>query len=501
MYVERPPTSHPELLLSAVAGAERTAYLFMTMATKEPGHTHSSETVQTQRSDRTGRPRTAGARHFPSVALVPLGCAKAQVDAEEMLGALEVNGYRIVADPRQADAVIVNTCGFIDPAKEESIEAILDATTLKERYGVRAVVATGCLVQRYPKELRDGLPEADLFIPWSEERQLVARLDQLFGIDRGTPAERGRRTLISPRHWAYVRISEGCDHRCAFCTIPGIRGRHASVPPEVVAGEVRRLVELGVQEFNLVGQDTTLYGVDLFGRPSLPRLLRELVAVPGVRWIRVFYAHPAHVDDDLIDTMAEHEAIVPYLDVPIQHINDVLLKRMRRIVGRRRIEELIARLRERIPDITLRTSIIVGMPYETEKRFQELVDFLPQARFDRLGCFTYSKEEGTLAAAMGGQVPERVREERRAIVMDVQREISRTQNERRIGKRYDVLVERSVRTNGSAGGVGRSVCEAPEVDGEIHVRAPKPLEAGAWVRARITDADEHDLTAVAVGEG
>jgi len=428
---------------------------------------------------------------FPAVALIPLGCSKAQVDAEEMIGALEVNGYRVVADPEGADAVVVNTCGFIQPAKEESIETILQAAALKTSRGVRAVVVTGCLAERYPDELRAELPEADLVIPWSEERQLVNRLDALFGIDRGSPAEWGHRTLISPRHWAYVKISEGCDHTCSFCSIPAIRGKHVSIPPERILDEVRRLVEVGVQEFNLVAQDTTLYGADLFKKPSLPRLLRQLAEVPGVRWIRLFYAHPAHLGDELMDVMAGHETICPYLDLPIQHINDVLLKRMRRIVNRARIEKHLADLRERIPHITLRTSVIVGMPYETERRFQELVDFLPQARFDRLGCFVYSKEEGTLAARMGGHVPVRVREERRAVLMEVQRRISHEKNRERIGRKYDVLIERSTPT----GGDGRSVCEAPEVDGEIHVRSATPLAPGQWVRARIVKAGDYDLFA------
>jgi len=447
-------------------------------------------------ANRDRRTRTASGRNgrrdkgFPTVALIPLGCAKAQVDAEEMIGALEVNGYRVVSDPTRADAVVVNTCGFIQPAKEESIETILDAAMLKKTHGVRAVVATGCLVERYEDELRSDLPEADLLIPWSEERQLITRLDRLFGIERGVPAEWGPRTLISPRHWAYVKISDGCDHTCAFCSIPEIRGRHVSVPPDEILDEVRWLVGLGVQEFNLVAQDTTLYGVDLFGKPSLPWLLRKLAEVPDVRWIRLLYSHPAHIDDELINVMAEHESIVPYLDMPIQHINDVLLKRMRRVVNRKRIEELILRLRERIPQVTLRTSVIVGMPYETERRFQELLDFLVEARFDRLGCFTYSKEEGTLAATMAGQAPEHVREERRAITMEVQRTISRQKNEARIGNEYDVLVERRT----STGGDGRSVCEAPEVDGEIYIRASAPLEPGTWARVKITGADDYDLT-------
>ena len=415
-----------------------------------------------------------------------------------MLGALEVNGYRIVPDPKDADAVIVNTCGFIEPAKEESIETILDAATLKKTHGLEALVVTGCLAERYPDQLRDELPEADLIIPWSEERTLVEQLDRHFGIERGTPAEWGRRTLISPRHWAYVKISEGCDHTCSFCSIPSIRGKHVSVPPDALLDEMRRLADVGVQEINLVAQDTTLYGADLFRKLSLPWLLRRMRdEVPAIRWIRLFYAHPAHVNDELVDVLAEGGPIVPYLDLPIQHANDVLLKRMRRIVDRRRIEETIGKLRSRVPDITLRTSVIVGLPGETERRFRDLVDFLPIAQFDRLGCFVYSKEEGTRAAEMGGNVPVKMREERRGIVMEAQREISRKRNESRIGRTYDVLVERVA----NAGAEVRSVAEAPEVDGVIRLRSlestlgDSPIAPGDWVRARIVAAGDYDLDA------
>ncbi len=431
---------------------------------------------------------------FPSVALVPLGCSKAQVDAEEMIGALLVNGYRLVPDPEAADVVVVNTCGFIEPAKEESIETILDAAQLKESHGLRSLVVTGCLAERYPEQLRADLPEVDMVVPWSEERELVARLDGMFGIERSEPVEWGHRTLISPRHWAYVKISEGCDHTCSFCSIPGIRGRHVSVPPDDIVEQVTRLVDLGVKEFNLVAQDTTLYGADLYGKLSLPMLLGRLADIPGVRWLRLFYAHPAHVNDELMDVMASREQVLPYLDLPIQHINDHMLKSMRRIVGRTRIEELIASLRERVPGITLRTSLIVGMPSETEGRFQELVDFLPEAQFDRLGCFTYSKEEGTRAADMTGHVPEQVSEDRRAIVMEVQREISRERNEARIGSECDTLIDRVE----DSAAVGRSAGEAPEVDGEIRVHAQTPLEPGDMVRVLVTGADDYDLTAETV---
>lgn len=451
--------------------------------------------AEKQLSAQRSRKVRSGAE-YPAVALIPLGCAKAQVDAEEMIGALLVNGYRLVSNPEDADVVVVNTCGFIEPAKEESIDAILDAVELKNTHNVSSVVATGCLAERYSEELRAELPEVDIVIPWSEERELIARLDRMFGIHRSNPVEWGHRTLISPRHWAYVKISEGCDHTCSFCSIPGIRGKHVSVSPDDIAEEVTRLVEIGVKEFNLVAQDTTLYGVDLYRKPSLPMLLRRLAEIPGVQWLRLFYAHPAHVNEELMDVMASYESIVPYLDLSIQHINEHLLKAMRRIVNRQRIEDVLEQLRQRVPEITIRTSIIVGFPGETEKRFQELVDFLPEARFDRLGCFTYSNEEGTPAADMRSQVPTHIREERRAIVMEIQRGISREANERRIGREYAILIDRSE----ADGGIGRSVAEAPEVDGEVRVVAPMPLESGSMVRARIVEASDYDLVAELVND-
>ena len=424
-----------------------------------------------------------------SVYLVPLGCSKAQIDAEEMLGALVSNGYALANEPESADVVIVNTCGFIEPAKEEAVEAILDAVALKEQDTTKRVVVTGCLAERYPDELQTEIPEVDLVLPWSRERELVQRVDTMFGVSRNGDGEWGGRVLISPAHWAYVRISEGCNHRCSFCSIPSIRGRHISLPPEVIEDEVRRLVDFGVQEINLVAQDTSMYGADLFGKPSLPMLLERLAAVPDLRWLRLFYTHPAHVNEHLMDVMAAHENILPYVDLPIQHINDELLKSMHRIVRRARIEELLEQLRERIPDAVLRTSLIVGYPGETPEQFQELADFLPMARFDRLGCFTYSQEEGTESAKLPDTVSEEEKEERRATIMEIQRVISLEKNTARVGKQYDVLVEQVT----PFGGVGRSYAEAPEVDGLVEIHTDAPILKGSWVRVEITDAGDYDL--------
>jgi ribosomal protein S12 methylthiotransferase len=435
--------------------------------------------------------RLPGGGPMPRVSLVPLGCSKAQVDAEEMLGALQINGYAVVQDPRESDVVIVNTCGFIEPAKEESVEAILGAISLKESHGVRAVIVTGCLAERYPAELREDIPEADAIIPWTQERELVRQLDGIFGIRRNHETEWGSRTLISPRHWAYVRISEGCNHTCSFCSIPGIRGRNVSRKPDEIIEEIRGLIDLGVQEINLVAQDTSLYGIDIYRKPSLSMLLRRIADVDGLRWARLFYAHPAHIDDELIDVIAGHDNIVNYIDLPIQHINNTILKRMRRVVGRDRIESLIMKLRDRIPDAILRTSIIVGFPGETDEQFQELIDFLPHAQFDRLGCFTYSQEEGTSAEGMPDQVLDEVKDERQAVLMETQREISYDRNLARVGREYDILIE----SNDGETAEGRSYGEAPEVDGAIRLASGADLAQGSWHRARIVEAHDYDLTA------
>jgi ribosomal protein S12 methylthiotransferase len=407
---------------------------------------------------------------------------------------LAENGYVLSADPRKADVVIINTCGFIQPAKEESIAAVFEALELKKSGRARVVAVTGCLAERYGEEIGTGIPEADVVLPWSHENELVSRLDTALGIHRSGGTVKGVRRLLSPRHWAYLRISEGCDHRCAFCSIPAIRGSHVSVPLEAILAEAERLVADGVQEINVVAQDSTLWGIDLFGKPSLPQLLRRIAETPGLRWIRLLYTHPAHITDELIEVMASSPAIVPYLDMPIQHINDGILKRMRRVVGRKRIEDILQAFRERIPNIILRTALITGLPYETERRFEELLAFVDAVEFDRLGCFVFSCEEGTAAAEMKSKISHRVAQERQALIMETQRSISRRKNRARVGLEYDVLVDAPT----PKGGIARSYAEAPEVDGVIRVRSQRKLTAGDWIRVCVTGAGDYDLVADAV---
>jgi len=443
----------------------------------------------------TNNPETRKRLTGRSVAVIPLGCAKAQVDAEQMLGALASAGYRIVHNPKKAEAVVINTCGFIQAAKDESLRTIFESLKLKETHGVQTVAITGCLAERYAKELAEDIPEADIVLPWSQENELVHRLDASLDIHRAEEPWCGERILLSPAHWAYLRISEGCNHRCAFCSIPAIRGKHISVPLEDLVAETERLAARGVREVNVVAQDTTLWGVDLDGKPSLPLLLRSISRVPGIRWVRLLYTHPAHVTDELVRTFAESEVVVPYLDMPIQHINDVILKRMNRIVGRTQIERIISQFRANIPQMVLRTTVIVGLPYETEKRFRELLDFVEETKFDRLGCFVFSPEEGTEAARMRNRVPQSVAAERQAIIMEAQRAISRKRNKARVGKEYEILTER--RTGSSA--IARSYAEAPEVDGVIRVRGAHLPAPGEWSRVRITKAFDYDLLAAPAG--
>ena len=443
----------------------------------------------------TGNPETRKGRTGRSVAMIPLGCAKAQVDAEQMLGALASAGYRIVHNPERAEVVVINTCGFIQAAKEESLQTIFESLKLKKTHGVRTVAITGCLAERYAAELIEEIPEADIVLPWSQENELVHRLDASLGIHRGEEPQRGERILLSPGHWAYLRISEGCNHRCAFCSIPAIRGRHVSVPLADLVAETERLAARGVRELNVVAQDTTLWGIDLYGKPSLPLLLKSIAKVPGIRWVRLLYTHPAHITDELARAFSESEVLVPYLDMPIQHINDVVLKRMNRIVGRAQIERIIHEFRTKIPHMVLRTTVIVGLPYETDRRFRELVDFVEETKFDRLGCFVFSPEEGTEAARMRNRAPQSVAAERQAIIMEAQRAISRNMNKARVGKEYEVLTER--RTGNSV--IARSYAEAPEVDGVIRVRGSRLPAPGEWSRVRITKAFDYDLLAAPVG--
>jgi ribosomal protein S12 methylthiotransferase len=442
----------------------------------------------------------------PRIALVTLGCDKNTVDSERMMAALVGHGARVSPDVEGADLVIVNTCGFIEAAKEQSIETILDACSLKGRGDVTAVVAVGCMVERYGAELRREIPEVDLFMGLTELDGLLPELQRrglLPGSSEAIPTmERPLRILTGETpHTSYLKISEGCDHTCAFCAIPLMRGLHRSQPLEELVREAAGLGAQGVKEINIVSQDTTWYGRDLrrgpLGRaaPLLPDLLRALVRETEVPWYRLFYMYPSGITRELVDLLAGEQRILPYLDVPIQHGSDRLLERMRRPERRHSIVERVSWLREAIPDLTLRTTVIVGFPGETDSEFRDLMELLEEIEFERVGAFTYSLEEGTRAAEMADQVPEAVKRERLEELLDLQRGISFEKNHALVGKTITAIVDSLVEDDPEFYATGRVVGQALDVDGVTHLRGEAGVAPGDMVDVEIVDALDYDLVA------
>ena len=430
-----------------------------------------------------------------SVGAVSLGCNKNRVDTETALGLLRDRGFQIVSDPAAADILLVNTCGFIDPAKEESINTILEMAEYKKTGRCRLLAVTGCLSQRYEKDLMEEIPEIDLLLGVNQYASLPDRiLEALQGVrihacqDDYSYFEHDR-VLTTPSYSAYIRIGEGCSNRCTFCAIPLIRGPYRSRDEEQILREARQLASRGAREQILVAQDTTRWGTDGGGHSRLPRLMRRIAEIPGIDWLRVLYCYPDETSDELLDVLAGTPNICPYLDIPIQHIHPELLKRMHRRGTREDILRCVRGAKER--GLTLRTTMIVGFPGETEEQFRDLLDFVSEAEFDRLGAFAYSPEEGTPAARMPDQIPEEVKQERLDRLMKAQMKISHQQNLRRVGSVEKVLV-----TDASAEGkaLGRSCREAPETDGEIvfSFRDRKP-ETGSFVSVKITEAGTYDL--------
>jgi ribosomal protein S12 methylthiotransferase len=433
----------------------------------------------------------------PVVALVSLGCAKNLVDSEQLASILADAGVRVVADPAEATVAVVNTCGFISSAKEESIDTVLEVADEKKR-ALQTLIVTGCLTQRYGEELRALMPEVDSLV--GTDPQETARLVlEALGLTPSTPpcgpALRSRR--LTPRAWGYLRISEGCDNRCAYCAIPIIRGPHRSVPMDALLAEARALCESGVRELNIIAQDSTAYGMDL-GAPALPALLRELCAVDGLEWLRLLYAHPAHTTQELLDTMASEPKMCHYLDMPLQHINDRILGEMGRKVDRATIERVLAAARRTMPDVTLRTTFLVGFPGETEAEFDELIHFMRDTRFDRLGAFAFSPEEDTRAAVMPNQIADEERELRCDAIMLEQQSIAFELAEERIGQRVQVLVEGLDAESALWQTRGRS--EAPDVDPLVLVETEEDLESGAFIQVEIVAADGYDCIAELAAE-
>ena len=416
--------------------------------------------------------------------VITLGCSKNTVDTEHLLAQLPADAFDVVDGDEPVDCLLLNTCGFIGDAKEESVNAILEAVEAKKRGEARELIVFGCLSQRYAAELPAEIPEVDA---WFGARDLAPVLRHL-GVEPGLLV---RRRLTEAKGYAYLKISEGCDRRCSYCAIPFIRGAHRSVPMELLVAEAEELAAQGVKELILIAQDTTWYGLDLYHRRALAELLERLSAVPGIEWLRIHYSYPADFPEDVLEAMARNPKVCRYLDIPLQHISDPVLDRMHRHVDGAWTRALIARLRREVPGVALRTTMIVGHPGETEEAFGELLDFVREARFERLGAFMYSEEEGTYGAEhFPDEIPEEVKRERLDRLMELQREISLDCNRRRVGSEVRVLVDDIL--DGEL--VCRSEFESPDVDGEILVRgAAESVRVGDFIRVRITAAEEYDL--------
>ena len=430
---------------------------------------------------------------------VSLGCDKNLVDSEEMLGLLTRNGHEIVDDETMADAIIVNTCCFIGDAKEESVNTILEMAEYKKAGSCKVLIVTGCMAQRYKEEIIQEIPEVDAVLGTTSYGEILKAMEaakagkhfQEFKDIDYLPEDLGRRVLTTGGHYGYLKIAEGCDKHCTYCIIPKLRGRYRSVPMERLLKQAMDMAEQGVKELILVAQETTVYGEDLYGKKSLHILLKELCKIQEIRWIRILYCYPEEIYDELIQVMKEEEKICNYLDLPIQHASDPVLKRMGRRTTKAELVEIIEKLRSEIPDIILRTTLITGFPGETEEDHQELMDFVDQMEFDRLGVFTYSQEEDTPAASMEGQIPEELKEERKDQLMELQQEISLEKGQQRVGQVVSVMIEGQI--SGESAYIGRTYGDAPKVDGYIFVQTGELLVTGDFVNVRITGALEYDL--------
>ncbi|MDY5987828.1 MAG: 30S ribosomal protein S12 methylthiotransferase RimO [Lachnoclostridium sp.] len=434
-----------------------------------------------------------------NVLFISLGCDKNLVDTEVMLGLLASRGYQMIDDETQADVIVINTCCFIHDAKEESIQTILEMAEYKKTGPLKALIVTGCLAQRYKEEIVKEIPEVDAVLGTTSYDKIVEAIDkalegevsiELTDID-ALPRVETKRLVTTGGHFAYLKIAEGCDKHCTYCIIPKIRGNFRSVPMEQLLEEAQMLADQGVKELILVAQETTLYGKDLYGEKSLHVLLKKLCRIGGIQWIRILYCYPEEIDDNLIQVMKEEKKICHYLDLPIQHASNEILKRMGRRTSKEQLIEIIEKLREEIPDITLRTTLITGFPGETKEQHEELMEFVDQMEFDRLGVFTYSPEEDTPAAYMADQIPEEVKEDRQAEIMELQQDIAFDLAEDMIGREVLVMIEGKVADENAY--VGRTYKDAPNVDGLIFVNTEEELMSGDFARVKVTGALEYDL--------
>ena len=443
--------------------------------------------------------------HAMNILFVSLGCDKNLVDTEVMLGLLAKKGHQMIDDETQADIVIVNTCCFIHDAKEESIQTILEMAQLKETAVLKKLIVTGCLAQRYKEEILEEIPEVDAVLGTTSYDEIAEVIDGLFSdspmeradarmimkdVDYLPETQKGR-LVTTGGHFAYLKIAEGCDKHCTYCIIPKIRGNFRSVPMEELIDEAKELADQGVKELILVAQETTLYGKDIYGEKSLPRLLKALCKIQGLRWIRILYCYPEEITDELIQVIKEEPKICHYLDLPIQHASDAILKRMGRKTSKEQLISIIGKLREEIPDIALRTTLITGFPGETDEQHEELMDFVDQMEFERLGVFTYSPEEDTPAAEMPDQISEEIKQDRQAELMELQQDIVFDRNEDLIGEEMLVMIEGKVADENAY--VGRTYRDAPNVDGLIFVNTDEELVSGDFAKVKVTGAMDYDL--------
>ena len=436
------------------------------------------------------------------ILFISLGCDKNLADSEEMLGLLTAGGHEITDDETQADAIVINTCCFIKDAKEESVETILEMAEYKKTGSCHALIVTGCMAQRYQKEIIEEVPEVDAVLGTTSYGDIVKALEEAVAgnhfeefrdIDY-LPDTGSKRVLTTGGHFGYLKIAEGCDKHCTYCIIPKLRGKFRSVPMERLIAQAEDMAEQGVKELILVAQETTVYGKDLYGKKSLHILLKKLCEIRGIRWIRILYCYPEEIYDELIETIRDEKKICHYLDIPIQHASDRILKRMGRRTSKQELIDIVGKLRKEIPDIVLRTTLITGFPGETGEAHEDLKEFVDEMEFDRLGVFTYSPEENTPAAEMADQVPEEVKEERRDELMELQQEISYDRGQDRIGQELLVMIEGKVADESAY--IGRTYGDAPKVDGYIFVQTGELLMTGDFAKVRVTGALEYDLIGV-----
>lgn len=432
------------------------------------------------------------------ISMVSLGCSKNLIDSEQMIGVLKGKDYEVTEDHSEADIIVVNTCGFIDKAKEESIDTILEAAEQKVHGKCKCLIVAGCLSERYREELLDEIPEVDgvlgtgniVEIAEIVEKSLAGERISKFGDVDADYFEDSKRVITTPSHSAYIKISEGCDNLCTYCIIPKLRGKYRSRKIESILDEARELAESGTKELILIAQDTSKYGMDLYGDYRLPELLDEIQKLEGIEWIRILYIYPETFTDELVDAIARNSKVAKYVDIPIQHINDRVLKLMNRKTDKASITALVEKLRSKVEDIVIRTTLIVGFPGEGDAEFRELKDYVGEMKFDRLGVFAYSQEEDTPAAKMKDQVDEQVKEQRQLEVMKVQKDISEEKSRAKVGRKFRVLVEEKVEDGVY---LGRTYMDSPEIDGLVYVHSDRELEIGEFQTVIVKDALEYDL--------